>query len=362
MKQDRFFEDHLICVSDDPGNDFNTGIGSDELYNDAYREFTKTLNNAYAVLRLSFPMVEKPSIYVGSSSSCNAEVNNRKEIIISTGLIDTAVDAINIRYSDARLSKAGLLSHLHGAQIRSEIQYYVWRFIVLHEAYHLWHGHLEWDQNYSFNEDGKINRCIVNSLETLTQEKSYQERILYFECGSEDDRQKAITNQAKELDADLSAIQMLFLQMTAPIQKEKNCLKLMEHTTLLLGALLTIFSILDGNDGAQFEKLIDPRFYMSDHPLPAIRMYYAEEQLNWLLFELLGDTNIFLINKIESEWLIIVDDLESMRTQDTDWRNVFHYPAYTAAAQQRTTQLKKRFNEMYDTMSEFATGGMLEKL
>ena len=53
-----------------------------------------------------------------------------------------------------------ILKPISKDEVRAGIRVYTWRFIVLHELFHIWHAHSVWRSKYHFNENGKVENNI----------------------------------------------------------------------------------------------------------------------------------------------------------------------------------------------------------
>ena len=136
-----------------------------------------------------------------------------------------------------------------------------------------------------------------------------------------------------ELDADSCAISMIInmLMRDARARLEQEIVEdeekyITAEVGLIMGALATAFSLFDGNAGAKFE-LLKVSLESMTHPIPAIRMYVAEEVVDGMLWKYYPDQEKHF--EIEKEWKHIVCDVEPYYKGKVDMGRVFYYTAYT---------------------------------
>ena len=125
-----------------------------------------------------------------------------------------------------------------------------------------------------------------------------------------------------------------------------------------MAALSSAFCLFDRNSGGKFELLDKLGDY--NHPIPAIRFVYAEEIADACLQKYIKEE--VDLTYVQSEWQKIVCDVEADYKGVVDMGQVFFYPAYTEVAQQHLYKIKKRLNDMHDTLQEFALGNTAPKL
>lgn len=324
----------------------------------------KTINSIYDLVNPSYPKTVKPGVYIGDYYKSNAYAENDK-IIVLTGLIDRIQSLIGEKYSDDRIRQYSLLASMEPQMIRESIFQYVWKFCVLHELYHIWHNHNGWDSKYKYDHFGNLIRREVSH-----EQRNYKQEYMMFVnhlSSTAEQRQASLTQQAQELDADSSAICMMFNMMMheadkniSIIPKEDRNNDIKNQTILMVGALSTIFCALDGDLGAQFEKLQPSLLELSSHPLPAIRLVYAEEILVGMLFHFISEEQLMV--EIQSDWFKMTIDMEDDNGKSIDWRNSFYSSAYTEKAQIHLCSIKNRMVDMYDSLAEIATGNLGQRL
>ena len=117
--------------------------------------------------------------------------------------------------------------------------------------------------------------------------------------------------------------------------------------------------LFDGNAGAKFE-LLKVDLESVTHPIPAIRMYVAEEVVDGMLWKYYLDQAKHF--EIEKEWKHIVCDVEPYYKGKVDMGRVFYYTAYTEKAQRHLEKLRFRLNDMRETLEKIALCALAEKM
>ncbi len=319
----------------------------------------------YDLVKASYPDVYRPALYVSSDASVNAYADsNKKRIVVNLGLILGAVPLIN-RYQKETLDKYQILQGQEAASVQSGIRVHLWRFVILHELYHLWNGHSQWRLKYRVNDNGRIVIRTKKLLATYSaiQILSEANRSQHTRVVNRGILESNITDQAIELDADASAVCMLINLLFFDMKNrgiaedlQKNYIK--EHLAYIMAALSSAFCLFDRNSGGKFELL--DKLGNVQHPIPAIRFVYAEEIADACLQEYIKDEKDLCY--VESEWQKIVCDVEAEYKGVIDMGQVFYFPAYTEVAQQHLCNIKKRLNDMHETLQEFALGNTAPKL
>ena len=321
------------------------------------------LDTIYDLVKPHYPKAFRPKLYLSEKNEANAMAVGGKYIIVCSELIFSAIELINQRYTKEVLERYGLLKDYSPEKVRSCLRVYIWRYVVLHELYHIWNGHSAWKSKYKFDKNGKIVERIVEGIE---------DTIIPFESERAADCVKArvpreelaeykITQQALEIDADSSAVCMLVNLLMYDI-KSKGVSDSEEyikyHMALIMGALATAFCLFDNNAGANFSKLSQLSIW--DHPLPSIRMVYAEEIADACLHEYSSEET--QLRELESEWQKMVCDVEPDHNGEVDMGQVFYFTAYTEAAQRHLCRLKHRITDMYDSLQPFQLANSADKL
>lgn len=335
-----------------------------DMYKSAYEITKNCLNNIYSMVQPSFPDVELPDLRIVKGGKVNAYTADGY-IFLCSDLIDAVVRSIEHRYSDARLNRLELSILLTNQQIRTLIRVYSWRFIALHELYHIWRGHLTWECMYEYDRNGVIV-CKEEATKAKHLKAKQELRLTFDEKTiSEKEKQRLITSQALELDADASAESMLVNLLMREIEEETlrgyeidKIERIKENAVTIMAACSNAFCVFDGEKGAQFEKLRDKELIYTDHPIPAIRSFYAEEIISSMLFRYVSNETI---QEIEDLWLRLCFDNEDGECNQC-WHYTFDSPAYTLPAQQHLNFLKRRLTEMYDTLKQYSTGNYPDKL
>lgn len=317
------------------------------------------LDTIYDLVVGSYPRVFKPEIFLADSDVVNAYAVHGREIVVTTALIFQAADMIRRRYNQTVLEKYGILADMSHPEVLSCLRVYFWRYIVLHELYHIWNGHSAWKQHYKFTNDGHVVARVCSGADMPVSESENSDELR--KNGAVTDEQKNLTQQALELDADSAAVCMLvnLLMRDADARQVPNRKQYAKNQmALIFGALATAFCLFDGNSGAKFDalkKLLD-----SSHPLPSIRMFYAEEIADGVLHHYFPDLNDLM--EVESEWQRIICDVEPDQNGKVDIGQVFYFTAYTEKAQRHLCTIKHRMYDMHDTLSQFVLGNNAEKL
>lgn len=299
------------------------------------------LDYIYDLMKPSNPQIFRPQLYLSASHEINA-VSIQKDIIVYTGLIENVISLIEKKYPDHVLEKYSILKSLDKDEIRSGLRVYTWRFVVLHELFHIWHAHITWLSNYRFSESGKIETRISADKKRFSEVAVLEEAaMIYSIITSGEKRQALITQQAIELDADSCALSMIINMIIkdAHVRYERGIIKdteeyITSEVGLIMGALATAFSLFDGCAGAKFDLLKKDLDNMN-HPIPAIRMYVAEEVTDGMLWKYYEDPQKHF--EIEREWQHIVCDVEPYYNGQVDMGRVFYYTAYTEKAQKHLT-------------------------
>lgn len=329
------------------------------------------LDYIYDLMKKDYPKIFKPEVYLSNSDACNAAAWQGKTIIIYAGLVLCMADFIEKKYTPELMKSYKVFQGVSHEMILSGIRVYFWRYIVLHELYHIWHQHRLWKQLYRFNEKGKVVKKIKDvDGNDLTQfhieneeNTSETETVLSLINISETERSDYLTQQACELDADSSAINMLISMMMCEIDagkvlREEREIYICNEMGFLMAALAAAFSFFDGNAGAKFECLAG--LENSTHPLPAIRMCYAEEIADACLSCYFMD--IKECRSLKVEWRKVICDVEADYKGHVDMGQVFYYTAYTEKAQRHLCNLKHRMADMHDTMAPLSLANFAMKL
>lgn len=320
------------------------------------------IDTIYDLVKISYPSVYRSTLYLSSDERINAYADNNKRIIVNLGLISAAIPLIN-RYQNDILTKYNILKGKEAKEVQSGIRVHLWRFVVLHELYHLWNGHIQWKAKYQVDE--KENIIINPSLSTnpfsLILSEAAEQQI--SQTLSKEKMEANITQQALELDADSSAVSMLINLLFYDMENrkiEKHLQKdyIKENLAYIMAAISSTFWLFDGNAGCKFELL--DTLECRTHPIPAIRFIYAEEIANEMLFNYIKDEKEIMY--LESEWQKIVCDVEADYKGIVDMGQVFFYPAYTEIAQKHLRRIKRRLTDMYDTLQEFVLSNRAPKL
>ena len=321
------------------------------------------LDTIFNLVKPHYPKAFRPMLYLSEKSETNAMAVGGKYIVVCAGLIFRTIELINQRYTKEVLERYGLLKGYSPEKVRSCLRVYTWRYVVLHELYHIWNGHSAWKSRYKFDKNGKIIQRLIEEIEDsiIPHESERVTDCVKARIPQEELPEHQMTQQALEIDADSSAVCMLINLLMYDI-KSKGVSNTEEyikyHMALIMGALATAFCLFDDNAGANFCKLSQLSTF--DHPLPSIRMAYAEEIADACLHEYTSDENH--LRELESEWQKIVCDVEPDHDGEVDMGQVFYFTAYTEAAQRHLCKLKHRITDMYDSMKPFQLANCADKL
>ena len=325
------------------------------------------LDNIYEIMHPAYSKTFRPQLYISSSDEINAVAIGSNEIVIYAGLIFKVIELIEQKYTDDILNEYDILKPTSKDEIRAGIRVYTWRFIVLHELFHIWHAHGVWRSRYHFNENGKVENNInenemIDSQVTILDEMTLRKTFVL----TEKEKQVYLTRQAMELDADSCAFSTIInmLMRDARARTEQGCIEnedeyIVAEVGLIMGALATAFSFFDGNAGAKFE-LLKLNLESMTHPIPAIRMYVAEEVVDGMLWKYYPDQAKHF--EIEKEWKHIVCDIEPYYKGKVDMGRVFYYTAYTEKAQRHLEKLRFRLNDMRETLKKTTLCALAEKM
>ena len=321
------------------------------------------LDTIFNLVKPHYPKAFRPMLYLSEKSETNAMAVGGKYIVVCSGLIFRTIELINQRYTKEVLERYGLLKGYSPEKVRSCLRVYTWRYVVLHELYHIWNGHSAWKSRYKFDKNGKIIQRLIEEIEDsiIPYESERVTDCVKARVPQEELPEYQMTQQALEIDADSSAVCMLINLLMYDI-KSKGVSNTEEyikyHMALIMGALATAFCLFDDNAGANFCKLSQLSTF--DHPLPSIRMVYAEEIADACLHEYTRDENH--LRELESEWQKMVCDVEPDHDGEVDMGQVFYFTAYTEAAQRHLCKLKHRITDMYDSMKPFQLANCADKL
>ena len=356
----------IHTVSKDASELFPTDTAKEAAVASALEMMNDCLDYIYNWVKSIHSGVFCPELYASASKAVNACARD-KCIYIYSGLVMEVVDVIENKYTEEVLDKYSILKSLDRPQILAGLRVYTWRYVVLHELFHLWHSHLDWKKRYRFVDDRKIVAWLAEDSFSESEEVM-EEAVSYIKNGtvSPEFRQLRITQQALELDADCCAISMMInmLMRDADARFSQGMIRdkkgyIISQIGLMMGALSTAFSIFDGNAGAQFEILKEDLDYMS-HPIPAIRMYVAEEVADAMLCKYYPDRNESF--EIEKEWLHIVCDVEPYYEGKVDMGRVFYFTAYTERAQKHLAKLRYRLKDMRSSLESLVVYPLAEEM
>lgn len=359
-------------ISKDPMDFFKNDLITQHKCYVALDMMDDCLDYIYNLVKSHYPNAFKPELYISDSTDFNALAWQGKSIIIFSGLILRAMDFIEQKYTPELLEKYEIFQNIPHQKVLSGLRVYFWRYVLLHELYHIWNKHSLWKIIYHFNESGKLEQKIqippgIDLTHYYAQllDNSFETEQILSLANSLDalKKQEYLTQQALELDADSSAICMLINLMMRDIAagrvSEKDKLSYIQtEMGIIMAALATAFSLFDGNAGAKFDVL--SKLEKETHPLPSIRMVYAEEIADACLNKYYPEMDE--LRKLESEWQKVICDVEADFNGQVDMGQVFYFTAYTEKAQKHLCKLKHRLTDMHDTMKPLVLANFADKL
>ena len=367
MIQKKYIGKEIHIVAEQPEELFPHDLYKASALKCASELMNNCLDNIYEIMHPAYPKTFRPRLYISSSGEINAVAIGSGEIVVYAGLIFEVIKLIEQKYTDDILNEYDILKSISGNEIRAGIRVYTWRFIVLHELFHIWHAHSTWRSKYHFNENGKVENNI-NENEMIDSQVTLLDEIVLRKtfAPTEKEKQVYLTRQAMEFDADSCAFSMIInmLMMDARARLEHGCIEnedeyVVAEVALIMGALATAFSLFDGNAGAKFE-LLKANLESMTHPIPAIRMYVAEEVVDGMLWKYYPNQAKHF--EIEKEWKHIVCDVEPYYKGKVDMGRVFYYTAYTEKAQRHLEKLRFRLNDMRETLEKTTLCALAEKM
>ena len=357
-------KDKEISISKDAGELFPDDFVKATNGNYVLEIMNNCLDTIFEYVHSFYPKVFRPMLFLSNCSECNAFANYQNNfIVIYWGLIEQAATLIEQRYTEKILNKHECLKEMSVREVHTGVRVYLWRFVALHELYHLWHGHGKWMKKYHFDDNGKIVENMLIQDGTYILESSNVKKAKCKSTEANKILQDMLTKQAIEFDADNCAVSMLINLMMLdmenrdiPLDEQKEYVS--REIALIMAALTTAFCLFDGNAGAKFERL--KTLEQEDHPIPAIRMVQAEEIADGCLERFFPNFDERM--EMESDWRKIVCDVESDHEGVVDMGQVFFYTAYTEKGQRHICKLKHRITDMQDTLQEFIVSNNAERL
>ena len=359
-------------ISKDPRDLFKDNLIMQRKCSVALDMMEDCLDYIYNLMKPHYPNVFKPSLYISDSKECNAIAYQGKTIIIFAGLIFQQADYIEQKYTPELLKRYEVFQNIPYEKALSGLRVYFWRYVLLHELYHIWNQHSLWKKIYGFDESGKLvtkiqipvgTELITKFIQLLENSFEIEHVLTIAKPYNSNEIQEKLTQQALELDADSSAVCMLVNMMMRDmvargILEDKKKEYIRNEIALIVAAIATAFSLFDGNAGAKFECL--GNLENRTHPLPSIRMFYAEEIAHGCLSTYFSDWDDLSV--LESEWQKVICDVEADFNGQVDMGQVFYYTAYTEKAQNHLCKLKHRMTDMHDTMKPLVLANFSEKL
>ncbi len=156
MIQRKFIGSEIHIVSEKPEELFPCDLYKMAALKCVAELMNDCLDNIYEIVHPAYPKTFRPQLYISSAKEINAVAIGNGEIVVYAGLIFKVIELIEQKYTDDILNEYDILKSISKDEVRAGIRVYTWRFIVLHELFHMWHAHGIWRSKYHFNENGKV--------------------------------------------------------------------------------------------------------------------------------------------------------------------------------------------------------------
>ena len=313
------------------------------------------LDSIYSLTKPNYPEVKKPLLVLDDINELNAYatyIDGRPSIIINSKLLVEAKDYLYTHLKDSTIEKIiGIDENYTSDHIRKKILVYFIRFTVLHELFHLWHGHLDYLSNLGAGTSLGEKRDESDQGEKLFHQLG---NGVYFE---------AITlnalKQSFEYDADISAANMLFNLLCQQYDMNSpEAINFRKETLLLFAGILSMFFLFTEKNADENVTFATKVLMKDTHPVPSIRYYYCEAVLAAKLFDRLGfDQTIEFSNLLAP----IVFDLFADENEPQPFQSNPLLTAYTYKAQDHFLTLKKVFAQIYDALLPFVKSNIIDK-
>lgn len=349
--------------------------------NKALEYIDDCLNMACLVASTNGYQVKRYHAFLSDHEELNAFANEDKLVFFKSVVLQSAKMVLFL-FTEENMRELGINTADCFDLIETKIMIYAWRFMTLHELFHIWNGHLKWLNRYYFNYCGKLmkktgNNDVRISMETkqtvectdaadmlhINSPEAFETLAIRQQLDKNQIKallsrltriQSNLTMQAIELDADRCAICQLINMM-----KEEALLKGVNEIDYLtqeipylvagIQAELFLFEIKGTPTG--FDNLRD-RLFAFDHPLNALRSFFIQEQARLML-----DLTYSMeeTDKLYNEWADMVIKIDSLMLKKFG-APVFWMTAFCEASQRHLITLKKRYNAMYSTLGQFFEG------
>ena len=313
------------------------------------------LDSIYSLTKPNYPEVKKPLLVLDDINELNAYatyIDGRPSIIINSKLLVEAKDYLYTHLKDSTIEKMiGIDENYTSDHIRKKILVYFIRFTVLHELFHLWHGHLDFLSNLGAG----------TSLEEKRDESEHGEKIFY-QLGNGVYCNEISLNALKqsfEYDADISAANMLFNLMCQQYDmNSREAINFRKETLLMFTGILSMFSLFAEKNADEKVTFATKDLMKDTHPVPSIRYYYCEDVLAAKLFDRLGFDQTIEFSNILAP---IVFDLFADENEPQPFQSNPLLTAYTYKAQDHFLTLKKVFAQIYDALLPFVKSNIIDK-
>lgn len=280
------------------------------------------------------------------------------EIIITGDILLNLRSLIYKRFTDEKLKELRLIEICEPEICRQKMVRYAVKFVVLHEQFHIWHKHIIWETIYKFDKEGNLQKkpsyksciseyisdknCQISSFQSLNSNRRLQLH------------QDLLTSQALEMDADCAAVRALcnITDKFVKKQKDNDVTFYNEILFMMAGIAAATYHFDELRRGVTFQNYRD-HLYTDFHAIPAIRLFYMEDQFYELLSEYITlEKRQQIADKCNE---LICDDI-AIPPKDSDTWSIYYFVAYTKASQQHLIGLRKRFNDIYETLKELVDG------
>ena len=314
-----------------------------------------SIYSIYSLTKPNHPEVKKPLLVLDDINELNAYatyIDGRPAIIINSKLLVEAKDYLYTHLKDSTIEKIiGIDENYTSDHIRKKILVYCIRFTVLHELFHIWHGHLDFLSNLGAGTSLGEKRDESEQGEKLFHQLG---NGVYFEAISLN-----ALKQSFEYDADISATNMLFNLMCQQYDMNSpEVIDFRKETLLMFAGILSMFSLFAEKNADEKVTFATKDLMKDTHPVPSIRYYYCEDVLAAKLFDRLG-----FDQTIEFSILLapIVFDLFADAKEPQPFQSNLLMTAYTYKAQDHFLTLKKVFAQVYDALLPFVNSNIIDK-
>ena len=305
--------------------------------------------------------ISAADIYLTDAEDVAAFSNMEGKIVVSGDLILGLEKMVKGRFTERLLREIGLCETYSPDICRMKILRFACCFITLHEQFHIWHHHLEWERMYSFSEDGglqksRAERTILSEAVTVDEDLNGVVSIEGIPRELKEKFEKRLTDHALEMDADCSAAKTMVMipGIAADIQKGTGREELYwAEIPLIYAGIATITYMMDKIGGQVNFKNYRFRLASGTHPIPAIRLFMIEGEFGAVMSEFMSEEKARELHNRCND-VLFLSGKEELGNKDS-W-NIYFYVAYTRASQSHVINIRKRFNKMYDSLCRLSEG------